>query len=266
MVLKRAACVSGAAGLLMAATVWAQGNSSSQIPTAANMAALAGGGYVGRFGLIDAGRYLPPPPAAGSAAEAADIAALAAARTRIGDATWTRAIDELNPRSPASVGRMMCALGAQLTPATAPALFRLLERSGRDLSAASEASKAAFNRPRPFEGKPDAVTCYPPDVLAKGLGSSYPSGHSGIGWLWGMILSQVAPDRAAEALVYGRGYGEHRIACMVHYPTDVDSGRLLGSVLYAQMSAIPAFRADLDAAKAEVAAAKAAGAKPAGCD
>lgn len=221
-------------------------------------------GYLGAA-VIDASTYLPPPPADDSEAGKADMAAFVAARAGKGGPAWQAAIDELQLTGPASQKRLACAIGVSLAPAEAPVFYRMIARVGTDLIRGSYAAKELWKRPRPFTREATPDTCYPPAELAKGLSSSYPSGHAATGWLLGLILSQAAPDRASQALTWGRGVGEHRIACRVHYPSDVEAGRLMASVMYAQLSADAGFRADLDAARAEIAAAKAKGAVPTGC-
>jgi acid phosphatase (class A) len=83
---------------------------------------------------------------------------------------------------------------------------------------------------------------------------SYPSGHSALGFGWGLILAQVVPDRAAELVARGRAYGDSRRICNVHWLSDIEEGRVVASAVVARLNAEPAFRADLDAARAEVAA------------
>ena len=189
-----------ATALIGATAIWAQ--QAAQLP-----------GYAGVAGVIDAARYLPQPPASGSLAEKADREALVAVRTRNDPVAWKNALAELNLRGPESRARMMCAIDAKLTPENAPNFYKLLARSGADLSAASDQSKLVWQRPRPFVADPSITTCYPADVIKYGIGHSYPSGHSGIGWLWGMILGEIAPDRAGEALAWGTSVGDNRIAC-----------------------------------------------------
>jgi acid phosphatase (class A) len=223
-------------------------------------------GYVGPAGVIDAARYLPQPPEPGSLAEKADREALATARAKHDHVAWKNALAELNLRSPEARARMMCAIDARLTPENAPGFYRLLARSGADLSAASDQSKLVWQRPRPFTADPGITTCYPAEAIKKGIGYSYPSGHSGIGWLWGMILAEIAPDRSGEALGWGASVGDNRITCQVHYPSDVMAGRMLGSAVFARIAGTAEFRADIDAAKAEVSAAKARGERSTGCE
>ena len=86
---------------------------------------------------------------------------------------------------------------------------------------------------------------------------SYPSGHTAVGWAWALILTEIAPDRTDAILARGRAYGESRNVCNVHWHSDVVQGRLLGASTVARLHAEPAFRADLEEAKAELAAVRA---------
>ena len=72
-----------------------------------------------------------------------------------------------------------------------------------------------------------------------------------------LILSEIEPDRAEEILDRGRAFGESRIVCNHHWYSDVVWGRFMGAATVARLHADPTFRADLEAAKAEVAAIRA---------
>jgi len=50
------------------------------------------------------------------------------------------------------------------------------------------------------------------------------------------------------------GFGQSRIICNVHWQSDVNQGRIMGAATVARLHADPGFLADLEAAKAEIAA------------
>ena len=60
----------------------------------------------------------------------------------------------------------------------------------------------------------------------------------------------------------GRAFGESRVVCNVHWYSDVVAGRLMGASAVARLHANPAFRAELEAAKAEFAELQAKGVGP----
>jgi acid phosphatase (class A) len=90
----------------------------------------------------------------------------------------------------------------------------------------------------------------------------YPSGHTTWGWTVGLVLAELAPDRASDILVRARAYGESRIVCGVHNLSAVDAGRTNASIVVAALHGSPEFRADLEAARREVAEARKAGPAP----
>src|ERR1700722_11739745 len=199
-------------------------------------------------------RLLPPPPAAGSGREADDEAVFARTRALKGDPRWSLATSDadLSPRA----GMFACAIGLTLDQTNAPTLQRLLSRVGIDGRAVVDPPKDSFNRPRPYVGVAgDPPICVEKtDSLAKS--ASYPSGHATISWTWGLILAELAPDRSTEILMRARAIGESRVVCGVHYVSDVEAGRTNGAALVAALHSSPEFRADMEKARAEVAAAR----------
>ena len=64
----------------------------------------------------------------------------------------------------------------------------------------------------------------------------------------------------------GIDFGDSRQVCNVHWPSDVEQGRVLAAAVFARLQAEPEFRSDLETARKEVAAARASGvAAPATC-
>lgn len=219
-------------------------------------------GYI-PAGAIDAAEVVGPPPRAGSTAEASDKAAYQAARAGVDSLRWTEAAADDDIATAAVMKRYACALDADLTPARAPALGRLLQRTLQDGADISEGAKQAWRRPRPFAADdPTTPLCIaiPAERRAK-TSFTYPSGHATVGFLWGLVLSEAAPDRTTAVMARTRSFVESRQVCRVHYPTDIQAGQTLGAAIYARLQASPEYEADVKAAAAEIAAAP----KPAGC-
>ena len=81
--------------------------------------------------------------------------------------------------------------------------------------------------------------------------SSWPSGHAMLGWTYALLLAELVPEQADAVLLRGRQFGDSRVVCGVHYPSDVEAGRAVGAALVARLHAEPQFVADMAAAKAE---------------
>jgi len=63
-------------------------------------------------------------------------------------------------------------------------------------------------------------------------------------------------------LARGRSFMQSRMICNVHWLSDIEGGGVVGAAVVARLHDDPTFRADLDAAKAEITAARAAGQAP----
>ncbi|KAB7776836.1 MULTISPECIES: phosphatase PAP2 family protein [unclassified Xanthomonas] len=220
-------------------------------------------GYLPAAAVPDSLQLLPAPPAADSPGEALDMAINREALALRGSARWQQAARDADLSFPNGAGQFACALDVAIDAQHTPHLYTLLERSRIDASAATKAAKRRYQRARPFLRNAQAV-CTPGDLDDLRQSGSYPSGHSAIGWAWALILSEIAPERATALIARGRNYGESRLVCNVHWQSDVLAGRFIGAATVARLHDDAAFRADLAAARGEIAAARAAGRMPAG--
>ncbi|NIJ82285.1 acid phosphatase [Xanthomonas cannabis] len=208
-------------------------------------------GYLDKDQLPDSLRLVPPPPQDGSAALANDEAVAKAMLALRGTPRWDLAAQDAVLGFPAAASHFSCALGVQIDPASTPHLLRLLERSMRDASTSTSATKARYQRPRPFM-RNDQPMCTPADDAALRKNGSYPSGHTAIGWTWGLILSEIAPAHRDALLARGRAFGDSRLVCNVHWQSDVIQGRMLGAATVAALHGNPAFEKELIAARREI--------------
>jgi acid phosphatase (class A) len=218
-------------------------------------------GYLAFADLPDSVALLPPPPATGSGAEARDIEASKAALALHGGPRWVLATADAD-LSARATNAMSCAAGHAIGPDTTPLTEHLLRRAFTDLATSTRAAKAKYQRPRPFMVN-NAPMCTPDlDAVLRHDGS-YPSGHSAIGYGWGLILAEIVPTHASALAARGRAFGDSRRVCNVHWLADVEEGRIAGAATVARLHADAAFQADLAAAAKELAVDMS---KPTGCD
>ncbi|KAB7768750.1 acid phosphatase [Xanthomonas maliensis] len=213
-------------------------------------------GYLDQRALPDSRRLVPPPPQDGSAALANDEAVAKAMLALRGTPRWDLAARDAVLSFPAAASHFSCALGVPIDATNTPHLLRLLERSMRDASTSTSAAKALYQRPRPFM-RNDQPSCTPDDEASLRKNGSYPSGHTAIGWAWGLILAEVAPAQQDALLARARAFGDSRLVCNVHWQSDVLQGRMLGAATVAALHDNAEFRADLAAARNEIAKARA---------
>jgi acid phosphatase (class A) len=216
-----------------------------------------GQGYLKGGVMADSLVLSPPPPAPGSASEARDREASAAGLALKSSARWSLATRDADLFGPAITGAFSCALDVDISPETTPRLDRLLRRSIADLGMSTAAIKRAFNRQRPFmvNGQPTCTPDWEPMLVKDG---SYPSGHSAIGYGWGLILAELRPERAALLVARGRAFGDSRRICNVHWLSDIEEGRIAAAATVSRLNADPAFQKDLKGARAELKRVKAA--------
>ena len=225
-------------------------------------------GYLAAASMPDATKILPAPPPVESGRGADDRSIFVATRSLLNGPRGALATSDAN-----LVGAAMyaCALGAQVDARSAPALNALLFRAAMDEGRIINPPKNHYNRQRPYlvvpvNGGPvgAAPICVPKtEGLAKN--GSYPSGHSALSWTWGLILADLAPDRATQVLARARSIGESRVVCGVHYASDIEAGRTTGAALFAALQSSPDFRADLERARIELAALRKTAPAPANC-
>ncbi|HTV52007.1 MAG TPA: phosphatase PAP2 family protein [Steroidobacteraceae bacterium] len=194
---------------------------------------------------LDLLRLLPPPPAAGSAQERAELADM----LRI-QATRTPAEVELGRKDVATtVFRFADALGnpPEFAPGRLPRTEALFRDVGRNEAAILTRAKDAFARPRPFLADPQLQP-----TIARPPSFSYPSGHSTWAAATGLVLADMVPERRTQILAREAQYARNRVVDGVHYPSDVAAGQVAGTVLAAMLFDCPAFAAEEAAAKAEL--------------
>ena len=194
---------------------------------------------------LDLGRILPPPPAAGSVQERAELDEL----LRI-QATRTPAqVDRAQKDAEVSIFRFADALGnpSGFTPANLPLTRKLFNDVVIDQTAVSSAAKREFARPRPFtvDRRLDPIIARPPSA-------SYPSGHSTWAYVTALVLADMVPERRAQLLARADEYAHNRSVAGVHYPTDVEAGRLAGTTLAALLFTCQPFQHEEAAARSEL--------------
>lgn len=215
-------------------------------------------GYLPRDQQPNSLALLPPPPAASSEAAAADLARHRATRALRDGPRWQQARTDVNLKFPAAAGVFACSLGINITAERTPHLNMLLRRTLVDAGLATYTAKDHYKRKRPFAELKEA-TCTPAEEAALAKDGSYPSGHAALGWAWGMLLAELAPERAQALLQRGHDFAQSRVVCGVHWQSDVDQGRLMGAAAVARLHSHPTFVAQMAEAKREIAEARARG-------
>ena len=226
---------------------------------------------------VDIIALLPPPPRENSAAQRADLAAvLEAQRAAHADGSIAHAVADVQ----SSCGRFSDALGYDLTSAAVAKVLAFLDQTARQGSLISVPAKRYWRRTRPYAysakveplgdmparprtnlggggggggGQMTAEQLRAADDLAH---SSYPSGHSTFGTLCSILLAEMVPEKRAALFARNVDYDHSRMVVGAHFPTDLEAGRLAGTIAGALMLENPDVQRELADARASLARAQ----------
>jgi acid phosphatase (class A) len=137
-------------------------------------------------------------------------------------------------------------LGPWFTAERCPQAAKFFKDISGDAKYFTSEGKDHWNRPRP----PRSDDRIKPMLEEKD--ASYPSGHSTRATVMGEILAEIFPQQREALLARGRQIGWDRVIVGVHFPSDVDAGRVLGHAIAHQLLASPEFREELDKIKTEL--------------
>ena len=177
---------------------------------------------------------------------------------------WWLAIAQAELRPPEAAQHFDCVLGTRLAEKPRPALTRLMNRLLVDSARVAGALAERTPRRRPVAERPDLQPCVRMNAATRNS-PSWPAGGAVAGAAYGEMFAALAPDQAEAARGRGRDIGVSRALCRVNWQGDVADGLSIGRAVYQRAAAAPGFVGDLEAARAEVAAARAEGLTNPGC-
>jgi acid phosphatase (class A) len=192
---------------------------------------------------FDLTKLLAPAPAPDSGQQRRDLAAVLAVQKARTPAQSERALAD------ATAGTFGFAdvLGPNFNAQRVPAVAALFDKIRGDAAVASSTGKGVWNRPRPF-----SVSAEVNPIGDRPEGSSYPSGASTVGYLTAIMLANMVPEKGAALFARGREFGDDRVILGVHFPSDVEAGRLAATAVATALMQDPAFLKEFAEAKAEL--------------
>ncbi|WP_027039399.1 acid phosphatase [Mesorhizobium ciceri] len=192
---------------------------------------------------IDLTMILPPPPANDSAqtkAELGEVLTLQVTRTPEMVASAVADAEE-------NVWRFADVMGPKFNKETLPKFSAFFDRVVATEGAVVDPAKDVWKRPRPHQLS-DLVK---PAVKLSSSGS-WPSGHATVGTMMGIILSDMVPEKRAEIMARASKYAHNRVVGGIHFASDVEMGRISGSVIAAVLLNRDDFKAEYEVARAEL--------------
>jgi acid phosphatase (class A) len=216
--------------------------------TAALLAMLAGAAQAASTYYIDPAQVdlvhiLAPPPAPDSDQGKADLAAVLAAQASRTDTE----VNSARADAEESVFRFGDVMGPEFSAENLPFAATFFMNVHSDDEQAVARVKLHFNRPRPFVIEKDVKP-----IIEQPPNASYPSGHATFAYVNAILLADMVPEKTAAIFDRAAIFAHNRVVAGVHYPTDVEAGRIAGSVIDNVFLHEPRFMADFAKARAEV--------------
>jgi acid phosphatase (class A) len=192
---------------------------------------------------VDLIHVLAPPPTMDSPAGNADLqAVLAAVNSRTDEE-----IKQVQADDQRIVFRFADVMGQNFRSEDLPFATQFFQQVYEDGNAATVAAKAYFKRQRPFVVDPDIKI-----IVVQAPDFSYPSNHSTFAYEAGILLAAMVPEKAAAIFERAAGYAHNRVIAGVHFPTDVEAGRISGSVIDNSLLHDAHFLTEFEHAESEV--------------
>ena len=73
-----------------------------------------------------------------------------------------------------------------------------------------------------------------------------------MGYAMGIVLANLFPEKSKEIMARARLYGENRINCGAHFPSDVTGGQVLGTLVAKELISNDEFKLLMNEARDEL--------------
>lgn len=227
--------------MMTASTVFAAGDEKN------------GHAYFTKAELPDMTKILPPYPAFESARFVADQSQhLWGKLMRQDESRAAQAQNDAVYSMQTAIDAYSPLFGLEITKEETPEIYSILKDVCASCDSIYSDAKAAFNRQRPYAYY-DEGTLIPEKEEKHRYEGSYPSGHTVFFWASALLLSDINQTNEAMEALLTRGYefGQSRVIAGYHWQSDVDAGRMAGSVLYQLIRNHERFIGQLARARAE---------------
>ena len=212
-----------------------------------------GHAYFTKAELPDMTKILPPFPAFESARFVADQSQhLWGKLMRQDEARAAQAQNDAVYSMQTAIDAYSPLFGLEISKDDTPAIYAVLQDVLASCDSIYSGAKAKFNRQRPYAYY-DEGTLIPEKEEKHRNEGSYPSGHTVFFWTSALLLSDISQSNEAMEALLARGYefGQSRVIAGYHWQSDVDAGRMAGSVLYQLIRSHERFIEQLAKARAE---------------
>ncbi len=190
---------------------------------------------------------LPPPPANDSAQMKAELGEILTIQVTRTPEMAARAVADAEE----NVWRFSDVIdNPKFTKENLPKFSAFFDRVVETEGAVVDPAKDVWKRPRPHLYS-DLVK----PIVPLSKSGSYPSGHTTVGTLMGIVLANMVPEKRAAIMARAWEYGHNRVVGGIHYASDIEAGRIAGTVIAQTIMTHDDYKTEYEGAKAELRAA-----------
>ena len=190
---------------------------------------------------------LPPPPANDSAQMKAELGEILTIQVTRTPEMAARAVADAEE----NVWRFSDVIDkSKFTKENLPKFSAFFDRIVETEGAVVDPAKDVWKRPRPHLYS-DLVK----PIVPLSKSGSYPSGHTTLGTLMGIVLANMVPEKRAVIMARAWEYGHNRVVGGIHYASDIEAGRIAGTVIAETIMTHDDYKTEYEGAKAELRAA-----------
>ena len=190
---------------------------------------------------------LPPPPANDSAQMKAELGEILTIQVTRTPEMAARAVADAEE----NVWRFSDVIdNPKFTKENLPKFSAFFDRVVETEGAVVDPAKDVWKRPRPHLYS-DLVK----PIVPLSKSGSYPSGHTTVGTLMGIVLANMMPEKRPAIMARAWEYGHNRIVGGIHYASDIEAGRIAGTVIAETIMTHDDYKTEYEGAKAELRAA-----------
>lgn len=189
---------------------------------------------------------LPPPPAKDSEQTKKELADFHAFEGTRDKARADKAVADDDE----TITRFLAGMDMNIDLAKLPATKALFDRINSTEGAVVDPAKEKFARLRPYLAD---ETIKP--LLKPKKSGAYPSGHTTVGILFAVTLSQIAPEKSAEFFARADDFAYSRYVAGMHYLSDFPPSKMAGAAISAELLKNADYLKAVEAAKPELRAA-----------
>ncbi len=208
------------------------------------------GGSLFAQSLPNATNFLPGPPSTSSMEYVKDYMQYSWGKAQRNTDKGTQAKSDMSSDVTAYTKVFSSLMGINISQSETPNLYTLFDYGMKMGEEAVSLSQIRSFRERPYVKFSDPTLLPDSEDYYSSTGS-YPATPAMLGWLYSMMMTEIAPENQNALLARGYDYGRAPIIAGYNWDSDVVAGRLLATALLAYFHNDPGYNNWVTAAKSE---------------